>query len=474
MKKTTQSSFETIVEAARGYLVARDDKERMSPRAVLEPYEGDLDAVIQAVKPVPPPKPETGWMIDRQFTSPRLTGKYPQQPFMLYVPPDYDPSRPHGLALWMHGGGRDTNRLDAIHKDDPGANKVFEQSGRIVCWPLAPPNYRCWARWQLPEADEYLADVIEEIGFHYAIDPDDMILAGHSMGGMGAYHMAHRLSDRFTSFLAASGHWDFACWRALVGTTMWICHGVNDTILFQRKHGTDIEFARLARRRLEESGIPCFYREHSGCHDNISEAIWVLREWLDWSRGRRRDPFYPHVVAVSPRGLSPWSEWRRHKVPLAAHENHTDFHSISEAPHTRWVTIEGVGKETIIFDMLTMTPIRLDVEEDWSEFALNLKRKHVPAGAVEAHLNPDGSIDVTPRNVTGFTLWLHPKMLNLNDVRIRVRGVERFRGAVRPSLITLLDSYLRRRDWGLLYPAKMTIVDDGTWAKEETIAPRMT
>jgi pimeloyl-ACP methyl ester carboxylesterase len=465
-------SKRSVVESARRYLAANREEERDGFRPLLEAFDGDFDAVVQAVKPVLPPKPQTGWMIERQFTSPRLAGKYPHQPFMLYVPPDYAPSRPRGLALWLHGGGRETGpRLEDLHKDDPAANKAFEQSGRIVCYPSAPPDHTCWSRWQLPEADEYLTDVIEEIGCHYAIDPNDMILAGHSMGGMGAYHMAHRFSDRFTSFLAAAGHWDFACWRALVGTTMWICQPINDAILFRRRHGTDIEFARLARKRLEESGIPCVYREHSGCHSNMAEAIWVLREWLDWSRERRRDPFHPHVVAVSPRGLGPRTDWRRHKVPLAAHENHTDFHSISEAPHTRWVTIEGLGKETLIFDMVTMSPVRDGVEEDWNNFSLTLKRKHVPAGAVEAHLNPDGSIDITPRNVTGFTLWLHPKMVNLEKVCIRVRGVERFQGAVKPSLVTLLDSYLRRRDWGLLYPAKVCIGDDGTWASEDQGTP---
>jgi len=466
-------SVSRIVAAAKEYLDAGGERERVALRPALEAFEGDLEAVIRAVKPAPPPKPGTGWMIERPFTSPRLAGKHPRQPFMLYVPPDYDASRPRGLALWLHGGSREFGpRLDDLHKDDPGANAAFEQSGRIVCYPLAPPDSTCWSRWQLPEADAYLADVIEEIGFHYAIDPDDMILAGHSMGGMGAYHMAHRFSDRFTSFLAAAGHWDFACWRALTGSAMWLCQAVNDTILFSRHHGTDIEFARLARRRLEESGIPCFYREHLGCHNNMSEAIWVLREWLDWSRDRRRDPFYPHVVAVSPRGLSSRTDWRRHKVPLAAHENYTDFHSISAAPHARWVTIDGLGEGTMIFDMVTMSEVRLDVEEDWNNFGLKLKRKHVPAGAVEARLNPDGSIDVTPHNVTGFTLWLSPKMVDLSRVLVRVRGVERFRGAVRPSLATLLDSYLRRRDWGLLYPAKVSIGDDGTWGHARKFAPR--
>ena len=458
-----------VVESARKYLAAEGEEERAGLCERLDGYEGDFGEVVRAVKPSPPPAAETGWMFDRLFTSPRLKGKHPEQAFMLYVPPDYDPSRPLGLLIWLHGGGQGRGPLGrGFHERGSARNEAFEQSGRIVCYPSAPPNERCWARWQLPETDEYIADLTEEIGFHYALDPDDMVLGGHSMGGMGTLHLAHRFADRFASFFAAAAHWDFACWRALAGTTLWICHAVNDAVLFRRRHGTDIEFARLARRRLEESGVDFVYREHLGCH-NTADGIWILREWLDWCRGRRRDPFCPHVVAVSPRGLSPWSDWHRHKVPLAAYENHTDFHSISEAPHARWATIEGIGDESVIFDMVTMSPVRDEVEDDWNGFSLDLKRKHVPAAALEARINPDGSIDVTPRNATAFTLWLHPKMVNLDDVRIRVRGTERFRGPLRPSLATLMDSYLRRRDWGMLYPAKVTIEDDGSWASSNQL-----
>ena len=61
------------------------------------------------------------------------------------------------------------------------------------------------------------------------------------------------------------------------------------------------------------------------------------------------------------------------------------------------------------------------------------------------------------------------EMVDLDDVRVLVRGQERFRGPVQPSLVTLLDSYLRRRDWGLLYPAKITITDDATWESRDQL-----
>ena len=467
-----QNKRKGILDVARSYLTTEAESVRAALRPELAAYTGDLAEVVDALRPKPPAEAETGWLLSQSFRSNRLAGKYPEQPFALHVPPDYDPSTPAGLLIFLHGGGQ--GRGDGgkhMYDCNPWANGLFEQCGRIVCYPSAPPHDRSWSRWQLPEADTYLADLIEELEHRYAIDPDNMILGGHSMGGMGTYHMAHRFADRFPTCLASAGHWDFACWRSLLGTTLWICQGVNDAILFRRRHGTDIEFARLARQRLEQSGVPFVYREHQGSH-HLGDAIWIVREWLEWARDKRRDPFYPHVVAASPRGLTPWSEWRRHKVPLAAHQNSTDFHDIPEAPHARWVSIDGLGDETVIMDMVTMSPCRDEVEDDWNDFSLTLKRKHVPGGVVEARIREDKTIEVMPRNVTGFTLWLHPRMVDLGDVRVLVRGEERFRGPVRADLATLLDSYLRRRDWGLLYPAKVSIEDDGTWPSGDQLEVR--
>jgi len=463
---TTQQQ---TIDAARAYLAATQAEERDELRKTLDAFSGDFGEVVEALRPSRPARPETGWLLSREFRTPGLVGKWPEQPFTLHVPPDYDPAKAHGLLIHLHGGGQGRGDMGLhFHQCNPEISRLYEGCGRIVCYPSAPPSDRSWARWHLPEAEEYLADMIEEIQSLYHIDPDNMVLSGHSMGGMGAYHMAHRLADRFGSVLASAGHWDFAYWPALIGTTLWIVHGVNDATLFLRRHGTDIGFARHARRRLVEAGVSHVYREHSGGHSML-DAHRILREWLRWSEDKRRDPFHPHVVAVTPRGLTSWSDWRRHRTPLAAHQNWTDFHDLSEAPHARWVTIDGVGPETILFDMMVMSDCRDEVEEDWSELTLTLKRKHVPGGIVEATLREDKVIEVTPRNVTRFTLWLHPQMVDFDDVRILVRGKEHFRGALKPSLATLLDSYRRRRDWGMLYPAKVTIEDDGTWATHDQL-----
>ena len=53
---------------------------------------------------------------------------------------------------------------------------------------------------------------------------------------------------------------------------------------------------------------------------------------------------------------------------------------------------------------------------------------------------------------------LHPRMVNASrPVTIVVDGRVRFQGRIVPSLVTMLESYRRRQDWGLIYPMKVVI-----------------
>jgi pimeloyl-ACP methyl ester carboxylesterase len=459
-----------LTEIATAYLYSEDPDEREALRQDLEGYEGDLDAVVSRLRPTPAEAPETGLIRSRPFLNPRLAARNRGETFSLYVPEDYDAGRAYGLVLFLHGGGHSVPR-DTGNKvfDGYGATDLFRESGFIVCTPCAPYNERSFASWNLPEVDTYLADVIEEVSQTYHIDPDRVFLGGHSMGGMGAVHLAQRLSDRFAGVLASGSCWDIAFWPSVKGTVLWLLQGINDATMFRRRHGTDIAFARLARRRLEQFGVAHVYREHAGRH-TFTQGRPVVREWLQWAKGQRRDPFYPHVVAATPRGCTPWIDWRQHRVSPAAHNSYVDFHDVQPAPHLRWVTVEGMGTSTIAYDVVETSGCRDAVVEDWDDFHLTLKRKHARAAVVEAVRREDGVFEVSPVNATGFTLWLHPGMCDLGDVRILVNGKERHCGPVQPRLSTLLDSYRRRRDWGLLYPAKVTIMDeDGSWEVKDQI-----
>jgi hypothetical protein len=120
--------------------------------------------------------------------------------------------------------------------------------------------------------------------------------------------------------------------------------------------------------------------------------------------------------------------------------------------------------------MADMSDCKDDVEQDWNQFRLNLKRKHINGGLIEAFIDGRNLIEVTPVNVKKFTLWLHPDMIDFSNLRVMVQGVEMFSGKIAPSLVTLLESYQRRRDWGMLYSAKLTFEDkDGKWAQDDQL-----
>ena len=77
---------------------------------------------------------------------------------------------------------------------------------------------------------------------------------------------------------------------------------------------------------------------------------------------------------------------------------------------------------------------------------------------IDAVNHGDNKITVTTRNVARFTLWLHPRMVDVSKaVAIRVDGQVRFEDRVKPSLATALESYERRRDWAMIYPIKIEL-----------------
>ena len=438
------------------YFSASDRGEKKAMLEELGKHGGDYTDLFKHLKPEPATSPEKGIIRNRPFRSEHLYKKHPDELMSICAPVDYTPGKKYPLVLFLHGGGQANPRTNGEKLFQSRITDIVEESGFIFCAPCSPYNEKSFNAWNLPEADEYVMDVLEEMERLYSIDPDRVFLAGTSMGGIGAIHLAHRFSDRFAGVFVSSSSWDMAYWPCLTGTAVWISQGLNDAVLFRRRHGTDIGFARLMKKRLEESGVECFYRENSGGHPLANGRIF-LKEWLRWAEGQRRDPFFPHVVALTPRGLTPWLDWRRHPVPAAASQASIDFHDLAPSPHCRWVTVEGIGQETIMYDMAETTSCSDDVEEDWNNFRVVLKRKHIRAGLVEAVLDRTGVIEVNAKNVKGFTLWLHPRMLNLKKVRVFVNGIEKFNGEVKPDLASLAESFERRRDWGLLYPARITI-----------------
>jgi pimeloyl-ACP methyl ester carboxylesterase len=342
------------------------------------------------------------------------------------------------LIIFLHGGGFYTARDAAKYTLEPQedsstgrSSRMLSSTGMITVGPSAPGKYESWYRWCLRASEEYLADVIAECKRRFNIDSDRVFLLGHSMGGFGAFHHAQRQPDRFAAIIAASGAWDWGYWPVLRGTPMAIVSGVNDAQRGERWHHTDVEYGRHSHRIFEREKLEHKYYEHEGEH-GFGENRASVADYFASTRDLRRDPYYPRVSVATPQGFT--------------------YNYMHRVRHNRWLTLDEATSGEIRVDELVSRG------DDFDEWRLEHHRTLRKGAAVEAINQGDNRIDVTTQNVARLTVWLHPRMVDLTrPVTIHVDDNLTFSARLQPSLVTALESYERRHDWGLIYPVKVEL-----------------
>ena len=431
------------VELAIEYLASEHDADRRKLAAKLAEYDGDLDSVLQSLSTRSFEPVEPGYHPEEHFSVPKLLTKHPDDLLYFTVPKDYREDRSAGLIVFMHGGGNTSSRRaprysmnfpDEDEDESDQLGDLFDASGMVAVGPSAPWDEESSYRWCLPESDDYLADVIHECKSRFNIDSERVFLIGHSMGGFGAYHHIQRQPDRFAGVVVNAGSWSLAHLPAMRGPRLCIVQGVHDAARGQRWHYTDIEYARWTDKLLSKEKLDYVYFEHEGEHGKGQGKPYIAR-FLKSNETLRRDPYFPHVVLASPVGFKRW-----YCFPVE---------------HNRWLTLNEAVDGKLEYDEL----IDNDAD-DFDDWRLKHRKSRREGASIDAVNRRDNTIVVTTRNVARFTVWLHPKMVDVRKpVTIVVNGRNRFTAKLKPSLATALESYLRRGDWGLIYPMKVEIVE---------------
>jgi predicted esterase len=446
---------EDIVEPARRYMaVPPDVRGPLADR--LRAYAGAIEPVIETLRPsaAPGQGARRGALGPERFTVPALRERYADDLLYFFVPEAYDPARPFGLLIFMHGGDGSTPREKAgviVSSPDEdsqsyGLRPHIEKASFITVAPSAPLAGG-GQRWNVPEADAYIAAVIEECAHRFNIDGNRIFLGGQSMGGYGAYHLCQRLSDRIAGGLFCAGAWRTSDFRSLLGTGVFIIHGRNDTAPgaspvksqgTRLNEWTGVSFARGAAELMKRDGVEHVYHEHDGGHA-FRDGREGMIEFVGWTESRVRDPFPRRVVAVSPRGA-----WLRDPV--------------TATPDSYWVSIHEVGAEAIEYDSIRLTgPSVAKTAEDLGKQGYTLGKTSLAGGRVDAVLKGDNVIEVKSENVRSFSLWLHPKMVDFGRLVAVVWNGVRSEHVVSPSLLDALRSFERKRDWGLIYHAEVVL-----------------
>ena len=213
------------------------------------------------------------------------------QPFSIYLPANYDPSRQYDLMVTLHRSGvpeEGSVRRQATH--------TF--AGRDVI--ILGPRGRDLSGWWIGTREEDVVDLIElaQSVFHV----NRTFCYGFSMGGYGVWRMGFRHPELLDGAIVVAGYphpppppWDTKenDMNTYIGQAkelpFLVIHGPDDPALSIK--ATDRFVAKLEKR-----GYDLVYnRPEGGGHTNM-DVTSIVNEWLDERFGQTVIPPTPRIV----------------------------------------------------------------------------------------------------------------------------------------------------------------------------------
>jgi dienelactone hydrolase len=231
--------------------------------------------------------------------------------YTLYVPSGYDPLRPTPLLLGLHGGGAGgKDRTGVVGSGASAMNfleSAAERRGVLVACPTA-----LRAPWSAPENDPFLLAVLAEVQALFNVDLNRVYLAGHSMGGFGAWHYGVQYAHLWAAISPNAGGGRPNLARLLETKTGVYCyHGADDEVVGP---GSD----RATAAEMRDKNVDFVYCElpdsGHGWPDEVREEMWSFFELRRLAVAPRRaekgsfavteEPFSSFLLPEAPREVA--------------------------------------------------------------------------------------------------------------------------------------------------------------------------
>jgi pimeloyl-ACP methyl ester carboxylesterase len=281
-----------------------------------------------------------------------------EQPYAIYVPPDFQPSHPYPLVISLHTEDTD-HRLHLRQLLGFPMPRRIEPDILIACpYARGDMGYR-----GIAEQDVY--DMLAAIEHRFPVDPDRVSITGASMGGGGALWMALTRPDIWSAVAPISAAVIPGSDRLapnLLHVPVRFYHGDQDPVV-------PVSCARDWQRRLLDAGVNASYIEYPDVRHNAWSLAYHDGAVLSWLTSFRRDRAPQHVHFV------------------------TDSYRYSGA---YWVNIDGLTPGTLAtIDARRTAPHSVTVEtQNLEGFSLTLDR---PAASVTIdgatlHLRPASTL----------------------------------------------------------------------------------
>jgi predicted peptidase len=210
---------------------------------------------------------------DPGFHNLRFDGTVPMA-YGIYVPAGYDGREARPLFVFMHGVGQCGTDWGGLYvlgtlgelKAHPQLQEGFES---LVLAPQCPPRGQ---RWDQPQMDRDVLDLIDLVEQHWKVDTSRVYIGGLSMGAKGSCAVAAMAPDRFAGIAPMSLDGFMPNMDVLSKMAVWNVSGDADP--------NSIKIARAVPGRDMRAGpgrISAIRRCINGC-------------WSTGGAGRRRAP----------------------------------------------------------------------------------------------------------------------------------------------------------------------------------------
>jgi dipeptidyl aminopeptidase/acylaminoacyl peptidase len=206
------------------------------------------------------------------------------QPYTIKLPANFDPQKKYPLFVMLHGSGSD---------DQAMLNNQLTENDFIEIAPFGRGTSNCFAA---DGAETDVREAIEDVIKNYPVNASEIILAGFSMGGYGAYRIYHEYPGMFKGIAVFSGHpnlatkWlgegypdflDPAYLKTFRNTPVFIYHSKNDL-----NCPYDLTLELVAKLKSAGARVE-FVTIAEGGHGIIEKGF--LSQYFKWLRARVHD-----------------------------------------------------------------------------------------------------------------------------------------------------------------------------------------
>lgn len=203
------------------------------------------------------------------------TNQIEQFRYWLYIPEDPQPGMP--LIVYLHGGsgkGEDLSLITGVE-----GFPQYLQSGQLgdirayVVMPQLPSDQKGW-----PNAGESLMQLIAKMKSDYGVDPENISLTGHSMGGTGTWSVALSYPATFARIAPLSGSIknNELNLNKLKNIPIRACVGSEDTIVTPE---STIEFVAALQALGADAQVTVF---SGASHFDVPGLGYLDPAMLDW------------------------------------------------------------------------------------------------------------------------------------------------------------------------------------------------